>query len=69
MMWMSLASQSPAREIFFDRYGPEQGLHSRQIRNIVQSSDGFIWMATNEGLLRYDGKDFVVFLIKRFLRT
>ncbi len=64
MMWMSLASQSPAREIFFDRYGPEQGLHSRQIRNIVQSSDGFIWMATNEGLLRYDGKDFVVFFDK-----
>lgn len=64
LLWMSLASQSPDREIFFDRYGPEQGLHSRQIRDIVQSSDGFIWMATNEGLVRYDGKEFVLFFDK-----
>lgn len=56
-----LFAQAPAREIFFDRYGPEQGLHSRQVRNIVQSADGFIWMATNEGLMRYDGKNFVLF--------
>jgi signal transduction histidine kinase/ligand-binding sensor domain-containing protein len=61
LLWVSIASQLPVREIFFDRYGPEQGLHSRQVRDIVQSSDGFIWMATNEGLVRYDGKDFVLF--------
>jgi ligand-binding sensor domain-containing protein len=61
LLWVSLTSQSPTTEIFFDRYGPEQGLRSRQIRDIVQSSDGFIWMATNEGLVRYDGKDFVLF--------
>jgi signal transduction histidine kinase/ligand-binding sensor domain-containing protein len=46
---------------YFDRYGPEHGLHIRQIRAIGQTSDGFLWMASDEGLIRYDGEIFELF--------
>ena len=39
----------------------EQGLPQDTIRAIVQSSDGYLWLGTDEGLARFDGYEFVVF--------
>ena len=36
----------------------EDGLIGRRITAIVQDNDGFIWIATNEGLNRFDGYTF-----------
>ena len=33
----------------------EEGLSSNKINDIVQDEDGFLWIATNDGLNRYDG--------------
>lgn len=38
----------------------EHGLPHRQIRDLHQSSDGYIWAATPAGLVRFDGTDFYV---------
>lgn len=38
----------------------EEGLSNRFVRNTFQDSKGFIWLATNYGLNRYDGYSFQV---------
>jgi signal transduction histidine kinase/DNA-binding response OmpR family regulator/streptogramin lyase len=47
----------PAPEIITDR----QGLPQAFVPAIVQDRQGFIWMATRDGLARYDGTQFKVF--------
>ena len=44
----------------------EDGLPQSSVMNLVQTSDGYIWMGTFEGLARYDGKQFSVFNKSRF---
>ena len=39
----------------------EQGLPQDTVRAITQTQDGFLWLGTNEGLVRFDGYDFVTF--------
>ena len=39
----------------------QDGLSNRYVRNTFQDSKGFIWLATNYGLNRYDGYNFKFF--------
>lgn len=39
----------------------EHGLPQDTIRAITQTTDGYLWLGTDEGLARFDGYDFVVF--------
>ncbi len=39
----------------------QDGLPHQVIRDIIQSKDGYIWLATYEGLVRFDGVNFTVF--------
>jgi len=38
-----------------------EGLSQSSVYSIVQDSYGFIWMATGDGLNRYDGREFIVY--------
>lgn len=38
-----------------------QGLPQDYVQAIAQTSDGYLWLGTNEGLTRFDGYDFVTF--------
>jgi signal transduction histidine kinase/ligand-binding sensor domain-containing protein len=38
-----------------------QGLPQDSIRAITQTQDGYLWLGTNEGLVRFDGYDFVTY--------
>ncbi|MFZ2285566.1 MAG: two-component regulator propeller domain-containing protein, partial [Bacteroidales bacterium] len=40
-------------------YSSKNGISHDNVRQIVADSSGFIWMATWDGLTRYDGTDFV----------
>ena len=46
---------------FARRYGIEDGLPHRQVNSIIQDHRGFLWAATNAGVLRFDGHRFKVF--------
>ena len=46
------------------QFGVEEGLPQSYIRGITQDKDGFIWIATLDGLSRYDGRGFKNFRSK-----
>ncbi|MEM7371905.1 MAG: two-component regulator propeller domain-containing protein [Bacteroidota bacterium] len=43
----------------FHRLSEEQGLSNNMINDIIQDHIGFIWVATEDGLFRYDGNEFL----------
>ena len=43
------------------RFGESEGLSHRHVTQILQDKDGFIWLATWNGLNRFDGREFVTF--------
>ena len=45
----------------FVHISTENGLPSNRVRDIVQDADGFMWFATDGGLVRYDGRHTKVF--------
>ena len=52
---------APLRDYLVDRWTTRHGLPHNSIRDIAQTPDGFLWFATWEGLVRYDGLEFTVF--------
>jgi signal transduction histidine kinase/ligand-binding sensor domain-containing protein/CheY-like chemotaxis protein len=44
-----------------DRWQVQQGLPQNSVAAIRQTQDGYLWVATQEGLARFDGIRFVVF--------
>jgi ligand-binding sensor domain-containing protein/signal transduction histidine kinase len=55
---MSLHAQQTS--IAFERFTVADGLSS-PVTNITQDHFGFLWLATRDGLNRFDGKNFVVY--------
>jgi ligand-binding sensor domain-containing protein/putative methionine-R-sulfoxide reductase with GAF domain/anti-sigma regulatory factor (Ser/Thr protein kinase) len=47
-----------AQQQIFKNYTVNDGLVSNTVRNVFQDSKGFLWIATNEGLSKYDGSTF-----------
>ena len=67
--WLLLAS-SPAvalsssvlvTQYLRDRLQREDGLPQSSVQSIVQTPDGYLWFATQQGLGRYDGKQITTF--------
>ncbi|PQJ77325.1 two-component regulator propeller domain-containing protein [Polaribacter glomeratus] len=46
------------------QYRVKQGLPSNHIYDIEEDENGFMWFATNRGLVKYDGEAFKIFTIK-----
>jgi len=43
------------------QFGMEEGLPQSSVNDIIQTSDGYIWLATFGGLARFDGHSFTTF--------
>jgi len=50
-----------AQSFDFKAYDSEIGLPQNYVYSIIQGKNGYLWIATGEGLVRYDGFDFKVF--------
>jgi ligand-binding sensor domain-containing protein len=50
-----------AQEYRFGLYRVEQGLPSDVIKAITEDSLGFLWIATDDGLVKYDGLHFTTY--------
>jgi hypothetical protein len=63
MIWNVVVSQQ------FTNYNIKDGLPSNHIYRITQDSQGFIWIITDNGIVKYNGKDFKVFNTSHGLPT
>lgn len=52
----------PLTEYRFESINEHNGLHNLRLGDFVQDQQGFIWIASEDGLHRYDGKDFQIYL-------
>jgi len=50
-------------------WGTESGLPQNTVNAIVQTRDGYMWLATREGLARFDGLRFTVFGLRDGLES
>ena len=55
----------PAPTAHFESLGPAQGLSCNWVMSIAQDKQGFIWLATDAGLYRYDGYNFELYNSKK----
>ena len=59
----SASHADPVPHASFRSFGLESGLHNLSINQVTQSRDGLMWIATEDGLYRYDGLRFQRFSI------
>lgn len=50
-------------EYFIQNWTTEDGLTQNSVNDIVQTQDGYLWLATYGGLVRYDGVNFETYTI------
>ncbi|MGV3657516.1 MAG: ligand-binding sensor domain-containing protein, partial [Chitinophagaceae bacterium] len=50
-----------ARQYSFKHFSTLNGLVSNSVNSVAQDADGYMWMATSNGLQRYDGNSFLTF--------
>ena len=58
-----LLKSQPFTHISGVQYTSENGLPGSVVYDIIQDSTGFIWFATETGLARFDGTEFVTFTV------
>lgn len=55
------ATHSDAQSYILQHLGVEDGLSNNYVRDIVQDEQGFVWIATEAGLNRFDGCKFTTY--------
>ena len=58
--WFCLG-QAVKSEIRFDHLSNKEGLSQNTVRTLLQDSNGFIWIGTEDGLNRFDGYKFKIY--------
>lgn len=61
LLFFCVTNITRAQELFPLHLDDKTSLPTNVVYNIVQDSSGFIWMATDEGLLKYDGFNYHVY--------
>ena len=59
-LW-GLDPSTPLTQFGHDVWTSDSGLPQNSITAMVQARDGYIWLGTQEGLVRFDGSRFVIF--------
>ena len=57
----ALDASKPITQYVHDSWTTENGLPQNSVLAIAQTPDGYLWLGTEEGLLRFDGVRFVTF--------
>jgi len=56
-----LSPEKPIRDLVMYQWTAEDGLISNNLTSVNHSSDGFIWITSFNGALKFDGSDFQLF--------
>jgi ligand-binding sensor domain-containing protein/signal transduction histidine kinase len=57
----ALEPSTPLASYARQSWGMENGLPQNTVQTLLQSRDGFVWLGTEVGLVRFDGNSFVTF--------
>src|SRR5262245_35535987 len=57
----ALDSQRDISQYLRERWGSAQGFPGGPVHGITQSTDGYLWIASDRGLVRFDGLSFRLF--------
>ena len=57
----SLAQKKSVKQYVHDKWTTQNGFPQNSASDILQTKDGYLWFATQEGLARFDGVKFTVF--------
>lgn len=63
LLWVHALPQH-SRQYSFNHFSITNGLSSNFVNKVVQDKEGYIWLATTNGLQRYDGSGFITFKSK-----
>ncbi|MGH8185890.1 MAG: ligand-binding sensor domain-containing protein, partial [Steroidobacteraceae bacterium] len=58
---LALDPQLATTQYVFDNWQIQQGLPQNSVESLARTPDGYLWLATHEGLVRFDGVRFSVF--------
>ncbi|HRH41394.1 MAG TPA: two-component regulator propeller domain-containing protein, partial [Pyrinomonadaceae bacterium] len=61
LVFLCLFSSVFAQQFRFDHWTVDEGLPQNSVYSITQTPDGYLWMTTFDGLVRFDGVRFTVF--------
>lgn len=61
LLALCLCTTTARAQYRFDHWTADNGLPQNSVRDIVQTRDGYLWLATLDGLVRFDGVRFTVF--------
>ena len=60
-VFLFLCPQSLAAQYRIESWTTDNGLPQNSVRSIIQTRDGYLWLTTFDGLVRFDGVRFTVF--------
>src|SRR5437764_10673743 len=55
---LAVDPHKPIREYVRDSWATAEGLPNNSVLAITQTSDGYLWLGTGEGLVRFNGAEF-----------
>jgi len=60
-MGVAIGTDAAAQQIKFTNLSTKDGMSSNSVNGVIKDKFGLMWIATLDGLNRYDGKDFKVY--------
>ena len=57
-LWLAMGVGGMAQPLVLRQLGTEDGLPNPLVTDMEQDGRGFLWIATEAGLSRFDGKEF-----------
>jgi signal transduction histidine kinase/ligand-binding sensor domain-containing protein/DNA-binding response OmpR family regulator len=76
LFYYALDPRQPIHSYLHDAWEIEEGLPQNAVMAIQQTRDGYLWLGTQEGLVRFNGKEFTVFdryntkeILNNYIRT
>src|SRR5882724_9745448 len=61
LLILTLSAGSTPAQYRFDSWTTDNGLPQNVVYAVTQTRDGYLWLTTFDGLVRYDGVRFTVF--------
>lgn len=66
LLFFGIVFSTRSQNVVFEKITTVEGLSQNDVNDIFQDKNGFLWIATNDGLNRYDGYNFKTFSLKPY---